>query len=164
MRCVDVVTRCREPVGRIRTEKMSEASEKIRVLLRASGVEWDVSVKAWDGHGVDEVLWKVSGVRVGVDTEEVKVEIISNVRALWGDVECIDVWVEWKRSRYVRIDGILEEDWLKGEVKELRKENGAILWGHRDPVVTKSAWKKVSVKVEVESAAAAYATVRGGVL
>ena len=66
-------------------------------------------------------------------------------------------------SRYVRIDGILEEDWVKRGWDRLQEENDGTLWGHRLPVVVDRAWKKVSVKAEVRTAPGAYDLVRSRV-
>ena len=105
----------------------------------------------------------MSGVGGKVDSQTVRDTIFKNVRAVWGSMTCSNAWVEMKMSRYVRIDGILEDDWVKGGWEKLKEENDGTLWGHRLPVVVERAWKKVSIKAEVRTAAGAYDLVRSGV-
>ena len=159
-RCVDVVTLSKGAVDKKHADGMAGAVITVRTLFQASGREWDVAGKVWGAQGNREVMWTVSNVKVGVDAGVVRDALVTNVRALWGSEACVDAWAERRTSRYVRIDNIPEEDWVMGGWERLKGENGGVPWGHRDPTVVRRQWSNVSVKVEVESAAAAYDLVR----
>ena len=108
-----VVTRTKGPVGRQRTTGRPVAVGKVRTLIEASGVEWDVEAKEWSIHGGHEVMWMVFGVPPVVDTTEVRTEIQKNVRAIWGVEGGEEAWVEILMPRHVRINGIPDSDWNK---------------------------------------------------
>ena len=97
-RCVDIVMKSSGVIEKEVVDNMRESISKVRVLLRAESLDWDVSAVVWKNHGNDEVLWTVFGVGSKVDSQTVRDVIFKNVRAVWGRLTCSNAWVEMKIS------------------------------------------------------------------
>ena len=81
-RCVDIVTKGSGIIGKQVVDDINGSILKVRVLLRAQSLDWDVSAVIWKNHGTDEVLWTVSIVGGKVDSQTVRHLIFKNVRAV----------------------------------------------------------------------------------
>ena len=92
--------------------------------------------------------------------DRLRVSVVAAVSA----AAVVDWWVEDHLSKYVVVSGIPEENWAASGWQGICRDNPAVGWGHRSPLVIGRAWQHVSVKVEVQNAAAVGEVVRSRVL
>ena len=164
VRRVEVVSRLGGPVGRARTAGLSGVVEKVQALFRSESLGWGVSAKLWSQHGSDEILWTISGVGKAVGDSVVLDYLRMNVVVVVDAAEVVDLWVEDHLSRYVVVGGIPEENWAASGWDRVRRDNPAVEWRHRGPLVVGRVWKSLTVKLEVGNAVAVGAVVKSGVM
>ena len=106
-------------------------------------------------HGMDEMLWIVTGVGKDTIDEAIRTALVYDVLAVVEGGLLKDSWVEDSLSKYVVVKNVLEAEWWKYGASKLKGGGGDRVWGPRLPVVVSRVRKKgaerSSVKVEVVS-------------
>ena len=87
------MTRLNGPVGRARTAELKGVVEVGQPLGRQRSLtSWAVSAVVWTEHGVDEILWSVTGVGKHTSDEAVKTALVDDVSAVVGGGLLKDSW------------------------------------------------------------------------